>query len=458
MWSCAGMVLGAIPWFKAGKIPGVLKAIDRTINAIQAFRKAKKAAEAVLRAAKAAETAALKAKKAAIEKAKKEAAQRAKKKAAEQAKRTSDKAVAQTKKTGNPVQKQAQAKAAPKASSVSKGSGGGSKGGSKPGGDSGGSSRSKGGSSGSGDSGKADGGDGGSCPVGNSFVPGTKVLMADGTTKPIEEVKAGDKVVATDPETGETRIETVTAEIKGEGLKHLVKVVIDTDGDKGEETAEVTATDGHPFWVPELGEWLDATDLQPGQWLRTSAGTHVQITAIQRWTTPGTTVHNLTVGDTHTYYALAGSTPVLAHNCGVTPQGVADSLPARGKNDPTSGQVINETADGWEPQGGPIRSGHAGDVSDAIDAFLTASPDIANPPDGPHPSATHVETIIAWYMQRRGITNATVVINHRGGPCSGPLSCSVAVPAILPAGSTLTVMFPDGQGGMRSTPLQGRRR
>ncbi|MEU2570924.1 polymorphic toxin-type HINT domain-containing protein, partial [Streptomyces althioticus] len=322
MWSCAGMVLGAIPWFKAGKIPGVLKAIDRTINAIQAFRKAKKAAEAVLRAAKAAETAALKAKKAAIEKAKKEAAQRAKKKAAEQAKRTSDKAVAQTKKTGNPVQKQAQAKAAPKASSVSKGSGGGSKGGgSKPGGDSGGSSRSKGGSSGSGDSGKADGGDGGSCPVGNSFVPGTKVLMADGTTKPIEEVKAGDKVVATDPETGETRIETVTAEIKGEGLKHLVKVVIDTDGDKGEETAEVTATDGHPFWVPELGEWLDATDLQPGQWLQTSAGTHVQITAIQRWTTPGTTVHNLTVSDTHTYYVQAGTTPVLVHNCGGTEAG-----------------------------------------------------------------------------------------------------------------------------------------
>ncbi|MGA5344612.1 ricin-type beta-trefoil lectin domain protein [Streptomyces griseoincarnatus] len=317
MWSCAGMVLGAIPWFKAGKIPGVLKAIDRTIDAIQAFRKAKKAAEAVLRAAKAAETAALKAKKAAIEKAKKEAAQRAKKKAAEQAKRTSDKAVAQTKKTGNPVQKQAQAKAAPKASSVSKGSGGGSKsGGSKPGGDSGGSSRSKGGSSESGDSGKADGGGGESCDVGNSFVPGTKVLMADGTTKPIEEVEVGDKVVATDPETGETRIETVTAEIKGKGLKHLVKVVIDTDGDKGEKTAEVTATDGHPFWVPELGQWLDATDLQPGQWLQTSAGTHVQITAIERWTTPGTTVHNLTVGDTHTYYVLAGATPVLVHNTG----------------------------------------------------------------------------------------------------------------------------------------------
>ncbi|PVD10516.1 sugar-binding protein [Streptomyces sp. CS207] len=313
MWSCAGMVLGAIPWFKAGKIPGVLKAIDRTIDAIQAFRKAKKAAEAVLKAAKAAEAAALKAKKAAIAKAKKEAAQRAKKKAAEQAKRTADKAAAQAKKTGNAVQKRAQAKAAPKVSSVSKASGGGKKAASKPGGNSGGSSRSKGGSSGSGGSGKADGG---SCPINNSFVPGTHVLMADGTTKPIEQVRAGDKVVATDPRTGERRIETVTAEIKGEGLKHLVKVTIDTDGTAGTKTADVTATDGHPFWVPELGKWLDATDLRPGQWLRTSAGTHVQITAVQRWTNPGATVHNLTVGNVHTYYVAAGAAPVLVHNCG----------------------------------------------------------------------------------------------------------------------------------------------
>nr|WP_308293381.1 hypothetical protein [Streptomyces sp. RO-S4] len=62
---------------------------------------------------------------------------------------------------------------------------------------------------------------------------------------------------------GETRVETVTAEIKGEGLKHLVKVVIDTDGDKGEATAEVTATDGHPFWVPELGQWLTPPTSSP---------------------------------------------------------------------------------------------------------------------------------------------------------------------------------------------------
>ncbi|MEV7281484.1 RHS repeat-associated core domain-containing protein [Streptomyces sp. NPDC093111] len=154
----------------------------------------------------------------------------------------------------------------------------------------------------------------GKCP--NSFVEGTQVLLADGTTKPIEDVRVGDEVLATDPKTGETRVETVTAEIKGQGLKHLVKVTIDVDGKAGTKTAEVTATEGHPVWVPELGKWLKATDLKPGQWLRTSAGTHVQITAIERWTKPDTTVRNLTVSNLHTYYVVAGPASVLVHNCG----------------------------------------------------------------------------------------------------------------------------------------------
>lgn len=34
----------------------------------------------------------------------------------------------------------------------------------------------------------------------------------------------------TDLKTGETRIETVSAEIKGKGLKHLVEVMIDVGG------------------------------------------------------------------------------------------------------------------------------------------------------------------------------------------------------------------------------------
>ena len=56
----------------------------------------------------------------------------------------------------------------------------------------------------------------------------------------------------------------------------------------GTAVASVVATDAHPFWVPELAEWVDAIDLQVGQWLQTSAGTWAQITAVDRWTQKAT--------------------------------------------------------------------------------------------------------------------------------------------------------------------------
>ncbi|MFD5574992.1 polymorphic toxin-type HINT domain-containing protein, partial [Streptomyces cadmiisoli] len=241
------------------------------------------------------------------EEARKKAAQAKKKLAAQKRQTTSNRASQAARKTGNAKQKSSQATAAPRSSAAASSGAGkksaGSGGSSGKGGSTGASSRSNGGSSGS-----------DSCSIANSFVPGTKVLMADGSTKPIEKVKGGDKVIATDDKTGETRVETVTAEIKGNGLKHLVTVTIDTDGKAGTSTAEVTATDGHPFWVPELAKWIDATDLTPGQWLRTGAGTLVQISAVKRWTSTSATVHNLTVSNAHTYYVLAGAVPVLVHN------------------------------------------------------------------------------------------------------------------------------------------------
>lgn len=145
----------------------------------------------------------------------------------------------------------------------------------------------------------------------NSFIPGTNVLMADGTTRPIEDLEVGDEVLATDPETGKTAPQKVTAEILGEGFKNLVKITIE---DQQGNNQTVTATDKHPFWIPDLRRWAEAATLKPGQWLRTSAGTLVQIKAIQRWTQTAR-AHNLSVTGPHTYYVLAGETPVLVHNC-----------------------------------------------------------------------------------------------------------------------------------------------
>ncbi|MGW0860023.1 polymorphic toxin-type HINT domain-containing protein, partial [Streptomyces sp. NPDC002690] len=301
MWACGSLIIDAIPWssvFSKGK--KIWRAVDKTLSAISAWRKAQEKARKIIAAAKAAREAA-RAAKAAAKAAAKRAAQAAAKKAQQAAIRAAKKGV---EKTGNALQKskKAIAKGNEKVKSVAQKVSGKNK--------------------------KENGKDGvaeeapsaGSCPnpnpKPNSFVPGTLVVMADGSTKPIEKVKNGDKVLATDPETGETTSEVVTAEITGEGFKHLVKVIVDTDGDKGDKTASVTATDNHPFWVEAVGKWLDATDLKPGEWLRTSAGTYVQITAIDRWSAPDATVHNLTVNDLHTYYVLAGATPVLVHNCG----------------------------------------------------------------------------------------------------------------------------------------------
>lgn len=67
--------------------------------------------------------------------------------------------------------------------------------------------------------------------------------------------------------------------------------------------------------MAQPGEWRDAGDLHSGDLLRTAAGTYVQITAVAHRSAERR-VHNLNVRELHTYYVLAGATPVLVHNTG----------------------------------------------------------------------------------------------------------------------------------------------
>lgn len=152
---------------------------------------------------------------------------------------------------------------------------------------------------------------GAACTV-NSFTPGTLVLLADGSSKPIEDIELGDEVLAADEQTGEkTDGRAVTGLITGEGDKTLVTITVEESDD---DPQEIVATDEHPFWVPSQQEWVDAIDLTAGDWLQTSAGTRVQVTAIGVQQQHAI-VHNLTVAGDHTYYVLAAATPVLVHNC-----------------------------------------------------------------------------------------------------------------------------------------------
>ncbi|MDN3243049.1 RHS repeat-associated core domain-containing protein [Glycomyces tritici] len=189
----------------------------------------------------------------------------------------------------------------------------------------------------------------------NSFIPGTQVVMADDSTKPIEEVHVGDEVVATDMTTGETGAAEVSGiKATAETERELVTIglsdkasnappfeggsdsspeAVNEDGaqtntsDNSEEFAQdgntITATAGHAYWAAPAGtelwigdsaQWTLARDLTIGAWLRTSDGTWTQITAVT-YHTDTTNTRNLTVAGAHTFYVTNGSNDTLVHNC-----------------------------------------------------------------------------------------------------------------------------------------------
>ncbi|MEU1148121.1 polymorphic toxin-type HINT domain-containing protein [Streptomyces sp. NPDC005863] len=166
------------------------------------------------------------------------------------------------------------------------------------------------------------------------FLAGTDVLMADGTTKDIEDVKLGDKVRATDPETGETGDREVTAAIVTDDDKQFAELTISTAG--GLE--KLTATQEHPFWSDSQHDWVDAGDLKRGMTLRTEDGRTATVAHIRSYQDHART-YNLTVRGLHTYYVLAGATPVLVHNS--TPCGPdLDALSQSGKR-PAKGNTTH---------------------------------------------------------------------------------------------------------------------
>jgi RHS repeat-associated protein len=146
--------------------------------------------------------------------------------------------------------------------------------------------------------------------AGHSFAASTAVLMANGTTKPIKDVKVGNKVVATDPQTGKRVVRTVLAV----HINHdtaLTDLTVKVNG----HNAVIHTTQHHPVWDASKKMLVDAGDLAAGDELRTAEKTTNNVIDIANFD-GARSMYDLTVDTTHTYYVLAGSTPVLVHNCG----------------------------------------------------------------------------------------------------------------------------------------------
>ncbi|MEU9197547.1 polymorphic toxin-type HINT domain-containing protein [Streptomyces hundungensis] len=205
-------------------------------------------------------------------------------------------------------------------------------------------------------------------PCSQCFLAGTEVLMADHGRKKIEDVRPGDEILATDPLTGESAPRKVTRLIVTDDDKHFNELTIRT----GKGLAKLTATFEHPFWSPSEHRWLAAKDLKHGTTLLSDDGSVVTVEGNRAFSEHART-YNLTVEDLHTYYVLAGSTPVLVHNSGPN-----CGVPLGGKNgDHLGGEDF-----------------HGSEYSlDEIIEFVNGHTGDGNPTMG-RPSATEVETAL----------------------------------------------------------------
>ncbi|GAA3207085.1 LamG-like jellyroll fold domain-containing protein [Actinocorallia longicatena] len=165
----------------------------------------------------------------------------------------------------------------------------------------------------------------------NSFSGSTLVLLADGSGKQISQVKVGDHIINTIPGSGASEINTVENVIITKDDHDFVDLKIGSlaEGRGPPKTGHITTTFHHPFYDATQAAFVDAMDLKEGDLLQQPDGTHATVLEVRLYQATIST-YNLTVAGLHTFYVLAGSTPVLVHNqdlpCGVP--GVGD-LPSK---------------------------------------------------------------------------------------------------------------------------------
>ncbi|MGW2090852.1 polymorphic toxin-type HINT domain-containing protein [Promicromonospora sukumoe] len=129
--------------------------------------------------------------------------------------------------------------------------------------------------------------------------------MADGTHKPIRDVRPGDAVHATDPVSGVS------------GPRRVLDTFVHRDALVDLRLAggdRITTTGDHPFWSSSDHTFEDAKDLAPGEKVLSANGTELAVGGIDTGATREGAAYNLAVLGLHTYHV--GDAEVLVHNSG----------------------------------------------------------------------------------------------------------------------------------------------
>ncbi|MGW7461883.1 RNase A-like domain-containing protein [Streptomyces sp. NPDC054797] len=149
----------------------------------------------------------------------------------------------------------------------------------------------------------------------NSFPAGTRVLMANGSHKPIEDVQAGEMVLATEPggDTELTQPRPVESVPFTSAYTDKTFVRLTITGEGGAQSS-VTSTENHRYWLPERQSWAPAGTLRAGDHLRTPQGAQATVTATTQYAHRQDT-YDLDVNGIDSYYVQVGTEDVLVHNC-----------------------------------------------------------------------------------------------------------------------------------------------
>ncbi|MFD6967699.1 ricin-type beta-trefoil lectin domain protein [Streptomyces sp. NPDC059949] len=144
----------------------------------------------------------------------------------------------------------------------------------------------------------------------NSFPAATRVLMADGSHRPISSLRVGDAVLAGDPAIGTVRSEPVT-----DTFQHTADGLVTIGLADG---GSLETTPGHKIYAEKRG-WVLASELRAGDRLLRPNGERVTVAGVRGDTDAASQqVYDLTVGGLHTFYVRAEgarASDVLVHNC-----------------------------------------------------------------------------------------------------------------------------------------------
>ena len=137
------------------------------------------------------------------------------------------------------------------------------------------------------------------------FVAGTPVLMADGTTKPIEEIRPGDMVLAADHLDPEGKPQAArVARFFDNGEKEVVRL-------RFQNGEELVCTPSHRFYVCGKG-WICSEELVAGDECLTAERERVTFVLRKEEGEGKWMVYNFEVEGRHTYFV--GDEHILVHN------------------------------------------------------------------------------------------------------------------------------------------------